>query len=103
MAILVFIIIVIVIIILLIDYRDYKKVEPAMKEFHNELVDEGKQLRKDAEEKMKEEKCKEGGNCDFVLEKKTSKYLPGWDYEITGHYKCTKCGNTRDEIIQYPS
>ena len=73
------------------------------KKFRQELKDEGKQLRKKAEEKMAKMKCSKGGYCNFILEEKTSKHLPGWYDEITGHYKCAKCGEKRDEIIQYPN
>lgn len=83
------------------DYKDYQEVKPQMKASHDRVIEEGKELKRKAEEEMKKEKCSEGGKCNFVLKKKTKEYIYPYGDQITGHYKCTKCGDTRDEIIQY--
>ena len=85
------------------EYKDYKKIQPRMKARQDKIIEEGKELKRKAEEKMKKEKCSKGGKCNFVLKNKTSEYIYPYDDQITGHYKCTKCGKTRSEIIQYPN
>lgn len=95
--------IIIIVVCILNDYVEYKKVEPTLQKFYNELIEEGKQLKKEAEEKMAKEKCKKGGNCNFILENTTSEHLPGWGDEIIGYYRCTKCQKEKEETLQYPS
>lgn len=100
---LIIIIIIIVVIILLKELKDYYDAKPGMQAYHRELVEEGKQLKKEAEEEMSKEKCLEDGNCDFVLEKTVVEPLYGWDDEITEYYKCTRCGKEKNFIVQYPN
>jgi len=96
-------IIFILIIILSKEYDDYREAVPALKNYHYQLVEEGKELKKNAEKEMEKEKCKKGGNCDYILTDTTVEHLYGWDDEITGYYECSKCKNTKDFIIQYPN
>jgi len=99
------ILIIIVIIFLIIrgQCRDYKSFGIWERNFKNDLIGGGKELRKNAEAEMKKIKCKKGGKCNFVLKNKTKEHLEGWYDEITGHYECTKCKDNREEILQYPS
>lgn len=98
----IFFVIAIIILILIIfgSRKDYNRV---MTEFNKELAEEGKELKRVAEEEMAKMKCSKGGNCEYELKDKTVEPLYGWGYEITGHYECSKCKTVRDEIIQYPS
>jgi len=84
----------------LCDFQGYRD---AKIQLHNEVVAEGKEMRKKAEADMAKQKCKKGGNCNFILEDKTVEHLPGWDDLIEGHYVCNKCGKRRTEVLQYPN
>jgi len=97
------ILIILVVIFLIWQYKDYKSCLVSVQKYKNDLIKEGKELKKNAEAKMKKIKCKKGGKCNFILEDTTKMHLEGWYDEITGCYKCTKCKNVRNEMIQYPS